>query len=106
MPFQSKREKLILSEEEIKELTEITHSYTASICYVDRAKMLLEYHEGMNISQIARSHKTYRAKVERQVDKALCQTDTTPFALEYFYTAKILHKSVQSILVKQYHCLP
>ena len=71
MPFQSKRAKLILSEEEIDKLEEITRSRTAPVCHVDRAKMLLEYHEGKTISAIARQLKTYRDKVSHQVDKAL-----------------------------------
>ena len=71
MPFESSKAKLVLSSEEINALKVITRSRTESVSCVDRAKMLLEYHDGNTISEIARMHKTNRPKVERQINKAL-----------------------------------
>jgi transposase len=71
MPFQSNKAKLILSYEEISKLETITRSRTEPMSYVERAKILLGYHSGESISEIARSHNTNRPKVERQINKAL-----------------------------------
>ena len=71
MPFQSMRSKLVLSDEELNTLSAISKSRTEPSGRVERAKIILEYHGGSTISEIARSHKTNRPKVDRQIDKAL-----------------------------------
>jgi transposase len=71
MPFQSTRPKLILSEDELKTLGHISKSRTESSGRVDRAQIILEYHGGSTISEIARNHKTNRPRIELQINKAL-----------------------------------
>jgi transposase len=71
MPFQSTKEKLNLSEEELKSLVTISRSRIETSCRVERAKIIVEYHNGTSISEIARLHKTNRPKIERQINKAL-----------------------------------
>jgi transposase len=71
MPFQSTKAKLVLQEDELKRLQAITRSRTESSGFVERAKIILEYHEGATISKIARNHQTNRPKIELQINKAL-----------------------------------
>ena len=71
MPFQSTRPKLALSDDDLNALTGITKSRSESIGRVERAKILLEYHNGATISEIARNHNTNRPKIDLQIDKAL-----------------------------------
>ena len=71
MPFQSKKAKLVLREDEKMALEAIAKSRTEAKGRVDRARMILEYHGGATISAIARNHKTNRPKVELQINKAL-----------------------------------
>jgi transposase len=71
MPFQSTRPKLIPSEDDLKTLTIISKSRTESSGRVERAKIILEYHDGATVSEIARNHKTNRPKIELQINKAL-----------------------------------
>jgi transposase len=71
MPFQSTRPKLIPSENDLKTLTVISKSRTESSGRVERAKIILEYHGGATVSEIARNHKTNRPKIELQINKAL-----------------------------------
>ena len=54
MPFKGKREKLVLTSEEIEKLTEIICSRTQPVRSVERAKILLASYEGKSDSQIAR----------------------------------------------------
>jgi len=54
MPFESKRPKLILTQEEVKKLTEISRSRTQPLRSVERARILLASYGGKNDSQIAR----------------------------------------------------
>jgi len=71
MPFQSTRPKLILNEDDIKALTVISKSRTESISRVERSKIILDYHSGTTVSDIARNHKTNRPRIELQINKAL-----------------------------------
>ena len=71
MPFQSTRPKLVLSEDDIGTLKTISKSRSESSGRVDRAKIILEHHEGASISEIARNHDTNRPRVELQINKAL-----------------------------------
>jgi transposase len=70
MPFESKRPVLELTEDEIKQLNIIRKSRTQPERAVERAKILLAFHEGKSISQIARDLNTNRPKVERVINKA------------------------------------
>lgn len=71
MPFQSIKPRLTLSDDELKTLTGISKSRNEPSGRVERAKMLLEYYGGATVSQIARSHRTNRPKVDLQIGKAL-----------------------------------
>jgi len=70
MPFVSKRPVLELTEDELKQLNIIRKSRTQPERAVERAKILLAFHEGKSISQIARDLNTNRPKVERVINKA------------------------------------
>ena len=70
MPFVSKRPALDLTENEIKQLETISKSRTQPKRAVERSKILLKFHEGTSISQIARDLGTNRPKVERTISKA------------------------------------
>ena len=70
MPFVSKRPALELTEDEIKQLETISKSRTQPERAVERSKVLLKFHKGKSISQIARDLGTNRPKVERTIDKA------------------------------------
>jgi len=71
MPFQSTRSKLALNDDELRTLRAISKSRTEPSGRVERAKILLEYYGGANISEIARNHNTNRPKIDLQIDKAL-----------------------------------
>ncbi len=71
MPFVSQRAKLNLSVEEIEKLDRIVRARTESVARVERAKMLLAYHQNETISSIAAQLETNRPKVERCISKAL-----------------------------------
>ena len=71
MPFQSTRAKLMINEGDMKTLTNITKSRSEPNGRVDRAKIIIEYHSGATVSEIARNHKTNRPKIELQLNKAL-----------------------------------
>ena len=66
----SKRPDLELTEDELKELETISKSRTQPKRSVERSKILLRFHEGKSISQIARDLGTNRPKVERVISKA------------------------------------
>jgi transposase len=70
MPFVSKRPALELTEDELKQLNTIIKSRTQPEQAIERAKIILEFHEGKSISQIARDLNTNRPKVERAINKA------------------------------------
>lgn len=71
MPFVSKRPKLKLSASEISELSRIRRSRTENLSRIERAGILLCYHDGQTVSAIARKLETNRPKVERTIDRAL-----------------------------------
>jgi len=71
MSFVSQRPKLRLSPAEMKELAMIQRSRTESLSRIERAGILLCYHDGETVSAIARKFKTNRPKVERTIDRAL-----------------------------------
>ena len=66
----SKRPALQLTDEELEDLNRISKSRTQRKSSVERAKILLLYHERKSISQIARELETNRPKVERTINKA------------------------------------
>ena len=70
MPFASKRPALELTEDELDQLNTIIKSRTQPKQAIERAKFILEFHEGKSISQIARDLNTNRPKVERTINKA------------------------------------
>jgi len=71
VPFVSRRAPLRLSESELEMLTVLSHSRSQAAARVQRAAMLLQYHAGATISEIARTLGTNRPRVERCVSKAL-----------------------------------
>ncbi|MEO6198064.1 MAG: IS630 family transposase [Dehalococcoidia bacterium] len=71
MPFQSTRAPLVLSTEDKKQLVTISRSRIASRQAIERAQILLAYAQGVKVSEIARTQRTNRPKVERAIDKAL-----------------------------------
>jgi putative transposase len=70
MPFVSKRPALQLTKEELEKLNRVSKSKMQSNSSVDRAKIILGYHEFKSISQIAWELETNRLKVERAINKA------------------------------------
>lgn len=71
MPFISQRSKLQLTDNEIENLTSLSNSRTAPLREVERAKILLLTHQGINDSQNAKKLGTNRQKVIRCINKAL-----------------------------------
>lgn len=71
MPFISRRAPLNLRPTEIEMLAALSQSRSASAGRVQRASILLRYHAGDTISEIARTQGTNRPRVERCVSKAL-----------------------------------
>ena len=71
MPFLSQRSNLQLTDEEIKNLTTLSNSRTKPLREIERAKILLLTHQGINDSQIAKKLGTNRQKVIRCITKAL-----------------------------------
>ena len=72
MPRMSKRPKLVLTGDEEKELDALRRrARTAAVRDVQRAQILLRYHAGETVSQIARALKITRKSVLKWVDKAL-----------------------------------
>lgn len=71
MPFVSRRPKLVLSAKEVDELQRISRSRTEGLSRVERARILLAYHDGQTVSAIARTLETNRPKVERTINRAL-----------------------------------
>lgn len=73
MPFQSKKAKLMLSEEEQKMLQRTSSARTEEYRRVERSRMLLHYAEGLSIPKVAELLNTTVTKVNRCIDKALEQ---------------------------------
>jgi transposase len=71
MPFLSRRSKLQLTDKEIENLTSLSNSRTAPLREVERAKILLLTHQGINDSQNAKKLGINRQKVIRCINKAL-----------------------------------
>ncbi len=71
MPFLSQRSKLQLTDKELEDLKSLSTSRTAPLREVERAKILLFSHQGINDSQIAEKIGTNRQKVIRCINKAL-----------------------------------
>lgn len=71
MPFVSKRAKLILSTDELNKLEQISRSRTEGLTRIQRAQILLAYHQGETVSRIAKRFETNRPKIERTIDRAL-----------------------------------
>ena len=71
VPFFSRRAQLKLSHREIEKLTALSQSRSQPAGRVQRAAILLQYHAGKTISEIARGLGTNRPRVERCVSKAL-----------------------------------
>ena len=70
MPFVSRRAQLRLSHDEIDMLTALSQSRSEPAGRVQRASMVLRYHAGETVSEIARSVGTSRPRVERCLRKA------------------------------------
>jgi transposase len=71
MAFKKTRSNLELDTQTIDMLTRISRSHTEPFRRVERAKILLGYHEGISVSELARMLGTNRPKIERCIDKAL-----------------------------------
>jgi transposase len=72
MPRTSNRPKLVLTGDEKKELDELRRrARTAAVRDVQRAQILLRYHAGETVSQIARALKITRKSALKWIDKAL-----------------------------------
>ncbi len=71
MPSKSKRAQLFLTDEQDEFLTRITQSRTAPLREVERAKILLNYAEGLSISAIQYSLDVSRPTIYKCIDKAL-----------------------------------
>ena len=71
MPFVSHRARLKLSDSEVAMLAALSQSRTEPAGRVQRASILLRYHAGDTVSEIARIQGTNRPRVERCVSKAL-----------------------------------
>ena len=67
MPFVSRRAQLRLGAGEMEMLTTLSQSRSESAGRVQRASMLLRYHAGDTVSEIARALHTNRPRVERCV---------------------------------------
>lgn len=71
MSKSSSRAKLSLTDEERQQLVELAQSRTASIREVERAKILLNYADGSNISKIKSVLGVSRPTIYKCIDKAL-----------------------------------
>jgi transposase len=71
VPFVSHRAQLRLNNSEIEVLTALSQSRSEAAGRVQRASILLRYHAGDTVSEIARAFGTNRPRVERCVSKAL-----------------------------------
>src|SRR6202049_183319 len=71
MAGKSRLPKLALSAEQLSELQQLSHSRTAPLREVQRAKILCHCHAGETVTTIARAMKTTRKSVRKWIDKAL-----------------------------------
>lgn len=73
MPFESNKEKLVLTSTERDMLQKVSQARTEEYRRVERARILLHYADGLSIPKIAEALQTTVTKVSRCVDKALEQ---------------------------------
>lgn len=71
MPFTSSRAKLEIADDEVRMLEQLSQSRSEAAGPVERAKILVRYHEGATVSSIAAELRTNRPRVERCISKAL-----------------------------------
>lgn len=71
MARKTQRSKLDLPQQQKEELLKLSQARSAPVREVQRAKILLKYAEGLDISTIARSMNTTRSTVYKCIDKAL-----------------------------------
>ncbi|NCC40203.1 MAG: helix-turn-helix domain-containing protein [Gammaproteobacteria bacterium] len=71
MARRSKRPLLTLPEEQRRALNRLTHSHTARLREVERARVLLRYAEGCSITEIQRQVGVSRPTIYKCIDKAL-----------------------------------
>ena len=71
MARKTKRNPLVLMEEQLQELNKISRSRTAPAREVQRAKILLEYYQNPSISKVANKVGVVRDTVYKCIDKAL-----------------------------------
>src|SRR5271166_2815552 len=71
MAGKSKRSKLILTPEEVKELHQLGHSRTAPSREVQRAQILWRYHAGETITEIGRALRITRQSVGKWIARGL-----------------------------------
>jgi hypothetical protein len=67
----SRRPKLILTPEELSKLQELRQSRTAPLREVQRAQILLRYHDGETIAEISRAVRMTRKSIGKWIGKAL-----------------------------------
>ena len=96
MPFVSHRAQLRLGSSEIKILTTLSQSRSEPAGRVQRASILLRYHAGDTVSEIAGALGTNRPRVERCVSKAL----DLGYAQELWTTRLLASQGAQ--LTKEY----
>lgn len=83
MPRKSQRAKLMLTEEQRNELTNIAQSRTAAVREVERAQILLKYAEGVSISTIRSTLNISRPTIYKCIDKALTMGSKTGLKDKY-----------------------
>ena len=71
MPRTSQRAKLVLTDEQREQLTDMAQSRTSAVREVERAKILLQYAEGISISNIQARLHVSRPTIYKCIDKAL-----------------------------------
>jgi len=71
MPRTSQRAKLVLTNEQREQLTDIALSRTSAVREVERAKILLQYADGISISNIQARLLVSRPTIYKCIDKAL-----------------------------------
>lgn len=71
MSRKTQRAKLNLTDEQHQLLTTVAHSRTAAVREVERARILLKYHEGTSISDIQAALHVARPTIYKCLDKAL-----------------------------------
>ena len=83
MPRRSKRAKLILTAEQREKLTVIAQSRTAAVREVERARILINYADGVSISKIQSALNVSRPTIYKCIDKALTMGSETGLKDKY-----------------------